>query len=135
MVTVQNKPTRPLSFVVVIFSNEYFHNILRSDCVRDPFNQLIIIDNTANLYYHTLSEAINAGLAQARHELIIVVHEDVYLPTGWQACFESSLRTLEQFDPHWGVLGTVGWTEEGKLVGHFRDPRGARNTFEQGKFV
>jgi hypothetical protein len=135
MVSVKNKPTRPLSFVVVVFSNEYFHNILRSDCVKDPFNQLITIDNTANLHYHNLSEAINSGLAQVRHELVVIVHEDVYLPTGWQTCFESSLHALEQLDPHWGVIGTAGWTEEGKLVGHFRDPYGARNTFENTNFV
>ena len=108
---VNATPTRPLSFVVVAFSNELAHNILRSVCVNDPFNQLVLIDNTANLYYNNLSQAINAGLDRAHHELIVVVHEDVYLPPDWQICFESSLKAIEQRDPDWGVLGTNGWTE------------------------
>ena len=92
---VNATPTRPLSFVVVAFSNELVHNILRSVCVNDPFNQLVLIDNTANLYYSNLSQAINAGLDRAHHELIVVVHEDVYLPPEWQMCFESSLKAIE----------------------------------------
>lgn len=135
MLSVQGKPTRPVSFIIVVFSNEYFHNSLRSECVNDPFNQLITIDNRANLYYRNLSEAINAGLPQARHELIVILHEDVYLPPGWQTCLESSLQVLEKHDPLWGVLGTAGWTQEGKLVGHFRDPHGSRNTFGDAKFM
>jgi len=135
MRSAKNKPTRPLSFVVVVFSNEYFHNLLRSTCVNDSFNQLITVENTANLSYANLSEAINAGLAQARHELLVVVHEDVYLPPEWQTCFEVSLQALEEHDPRWGVVGTAGWTEEGKLVGHFRDPHGSRNTFGDTKFM
>ena len=127
--------TRPLSFVVVGFSDELAHNILRSVCVNDPFNQLILIDNTANLNYSNLSEAINAGLDRAHHELIVVVHEDVYLPPEWQICFESALRAIEERDPDWGVLGTTGWTEAAVRVGHWRDPYGYRNTFADQLFI
>ncbi len=132
---VNATPTRPLSFVVVAFSNELAHNILRSVCVNDPFNQLVLIDNTANLYYSNLSQAINAGLDRAHHELIVVVHEDVYLPPEWQICFESSLKAIEQRDPDWGVLGTAGWTEAAVQVGHWRDPLGYRNTFADQQFI
>ncbi len=128
-------PTRPLTFVAVVFSNEYIHNILRSECVHDSANQLVLVENSANLFYSNLSEAINAGLAQARHELIAVVHEDVFLGPEWQTCFESSLTALEQHDADWGVIGTTGWTEAGALVGHSRDPHGYRNTFSSEPFI
>jgi hypothetical protein len=128
------KPTRPVSFVVVHYSNEYFHNILRSDCVLDPVNQLITIDNRGNLFFDNLAQAINAGLNQAKHELIAIVHEDVLLPRAWQPQLERSLADLGRVDPNWGVLGSVGWTTEGGVKGHWSDPHTYANTLGEKPF-
>jgi len=125
---------RPVSFVVVRYSDDYFHNVLRSECVEDPLNQLITIDNRSNLFFDNLAQAINAGLNQAKHELIAVVHEDVLLPRGWQQRLERSLADLEKADPDWGVLGSVGWTLEGVAEGHWSDPHGYANTLEEKSF-
>ncbi len=127
-------PARPLSFVVVRYSDDYFHNLLRSDCVQDPVNQLITIDNRCNLFYDNLAEAINAGLDQAEHELIVVAHEDVLLPRGWQQQLERSLAELEKVDPNWGLLGSVGSTEGGEDKGHWSDPHTYANTFGEKSF-
>lgn len=129
------RPTRPLSFIVVHYCDDYFYNLLRSECVHDPFNQLITIDNRQNLFFDNLSEAINAGLDQARHELVVVVHEDVLLPQGWHEQFEKSLSDLEKVDPQWGMLGAVGWTEQAQLVGHRSDPHAYANTLMDVKFM
>ncbi len=131
---VTGKPVRPVSFVVVHFSDDYFHNILRSEAVQDPFNQLITIDNRQNLFFDNLGQAINAGLERAAHELIAVVHEDVLLPQGWQQRLERSLADLERVDREWGVVGSVGWTMEGGHEGHWSDPHTYQNTLVTSSF-
>ena len=85
------------------------------------------------MFYYSLSEAINAGLDAAENDLIVVVHEDVYLPEGWQGCLESALEALEKDDPNWGVIGTAGITTAGVSRGHYSDPNNYCNTFKRGQ--
>lgn len=130
-------PNRPISFVCVRFSDEYEHNILTSDCVHDPLNQFITVDNRQNLFFPTLGAALNHGIARACHDLIVLVHEDVVLPRGWQVWLERSLAELEAHHPEWGLAGSVGWAQGGQaLVGHFSDPHGREpiNTFTERNF-
>lgn len=128
-------PRRPISFVCVQFCNEYKHNILTSDAVHDPLNQFIHVDNRQNLFFNTLGAAICHGLAQAKHDLVAVVHEDVVLPKNWQARFEASLRALEAEDPNWALLGAVGWDNDKRPQGHWSDPHTHKNTFETVDFA
>jgi hypothetical protein len=122
--------TRPLSIVTVHFSGDLEHNLLRSPCVADPLNQLVRVDNVGNIHFDTLSQAIQSGLDQARHDLVAVVHEDVLLPEGWQQALELALADLEAVDPEWGLAGSVGWMGDGRLMGHFSDPGGYWQLFE-----
>jgi hypothetical protein len=133
LAAIAAQATLPVSFVVVRFSNEYLHNFLRSECAHDQLNEVIAIDNTSNLYFDNLSQAILAGLDRAQNDIIVVVHEDVLLPPGWQPHFEQSLRQLEEHDPLWGVLGSVGWNAEGQFVGHWSDPHQFKNTFSDSQ--
>ena len=129
------KPRRPISFIVVKFSDDYLHNIIKSECIDQSINELITVDNTGNLYFDNLTEAIAAGISKSSNELIAVVHEDVLLPDGWQSWFEISLEVLETHDPNWGVLGSVGWTDSNKIFGHWSDPtNGYVNSFGKNKF-
>lgn len=125
---------RPISFIVVKFSDEYDHNVVKSECVQDPMNELITIDNTSNVYYNSLNAAINEGINRAKNELIAIVHEDVVLPEKWQQSFEESLSSLEEKDHTWGVLGAVGWDHDNSIVGHWSDPRNYRNTFGSQRY-
>lgn len=94
-------PSRPLSLIVVHFSDDYFYNILQSACVHDPLNQLVTIDNRNNLFFDNLTQAINEGIERARHELMAIVHEDVLLPQGWHRRLEVSPTDLERSDTEW----------------------------------
>lgn len=120
----KGKASVPLSIIVVKYSDEFFHNIMVSQCVSDPLNQLIVVDNTANLFFRNLSSAILAGVEQACHDRIVIVHEDVVLSEGWQSHLEAAIRDLEQVDPDWGLLGAAGWDGAGNIQGHFSDPHG-----------
>lgn len=128
-------PRRPISFVCVQFCQEYRHNILTSEAVQDPMNQFIHVDNRQNLFFDTLGAAICHGVAQAKHDLLVVVHEDVVLPKNWQARFEASLAELEAQDPDWALLGAVGWGADRKHRGHWSDPHIYSNTFAQKNFA
>ena len=129
-------PTRPISFVCVRFCAEIDHNLLKSTCVHDPLNQLVIIDNTQNLFFPNLGAALNAGINQAQHDLIALIHEDVILVDNWQAQFEASLGKLEAEHPNWGLVGSVGWQSSGGIRGHWSDPHKRKpvNTFDEQDF-
>ncbi len=120
---------RPISFVVIRFSDEIDFNFRLSSNIRENGNQIIEVDNTSNLYFNNLSRAILHGMKQAKHEIIAVIHEDVLLADQWQQHFESSLRELEKHDCKWGMLGAVGWKDDGQIFGHWSDPHGYKNTF------
>lgn len=127
-------PKRPISFVVVRFCDDCIHNILKSKCLKNPINELIIIDNTGNLAFENLTEAMAAGISQTRFDLIAVVHEDVLLPDHWQTRFEITLEALEMVAPNWAVLGSVGWTIDHQVMGHWSDPHKYANTFSGKAF-
>jgi hypothetical protein len=125
----EKSATKPISFVVVRYSDEYYHNFLRSECIANPINEVIEVNNTANLYSDNLSQAIQHGVRLAKNELIAVVHEDVLLTVGWQDYFEKSLEQLEKHDSNWGGVGSVGWDSQGRMRGHWSDPHTYKNLF------
>lgn len=125
-------PREPISIVVVRYSDDFVHNIVTSEAVKNPGNELVVVDNRGNVFFDNLSSAIRQGIEVARHNLVVVAHEDVVLPPGWQARFERSLGELERYDPEWGVVGSVGWTKAGELVGHWSDPQQYNNSFADG---
>ena len=75
---------QPISIVTVAYSNALDYNLLRSECVADPANQVIVVDNAFNLFFESLGLAITAGLTKVRHDIVVFVHEDVLLPNHWQ---------------------------------------------------
>lgn len=120
----KHSATRPISFVTVHFSDDLAHNLALSECVRDPRNQLIVVDNRNNLLHATLGAALEHGIAQARHELIALVHEDVLLLPGWQPAAERALAALQAHDPQWAFAAVAGWLADGTPRGHWSDPHG-----------
>jgi hypothetical protein len=118
------EPIRQISFVCVRFSNEFTHNLASSECITWPQNELIVVDNTQNLYFPNLGAALNSGIDRAQHDLVALIHEDVLLQDGWQQRFEQSLEELEERHPDWGLLGSVGWKnlDQTNVVGHWSDP-------------
>jgi hypothetical protein len=126
---------RPISIITIKFSNDFYHNINISECVHDSLNEFIVIDNTHNIFFPTLGQAINAGIEKASHDLMVIVHEDVVLLPKWQAQFEHSLAALESHTQNWLVLGVVGWNQEGKFRGHLSDPHSYRNSLKNLLFT
>lgn len=119
--------------MVVRFSNEFNFNIAESLPVQFYRNELIVIQNPNNINYPCIGEALNIGIEKARYEIIVVVHEDVYLYDKWQNDFCQALFLLEKYDPDWAVLGCAGIDHSGSAIGNWHDPHGVTNTFSKGQ--
>lgn len=62
--------------------------------------------------------AYNAGLSQCVHDLVICVHQDVYIPAGWDNVVGRSIAYLDRVDPEWAVLGVYGVGGSKNQVGY-----------------
>jgi len=121
---LQARPAAGISFVTPsIDSATLTANVLRSPAVQSPRNELIVECRGA-----AVQAALNAGIGRARHELIVVLHEDVYLPPLWEGMLRRGVRLVEAQDPNWGVVGCAGMRRRFGLLrtrrrgaGHSRD--------------
>jgi hypothetical protein len=67
------------------------------------------------------SEAYAREIAGATADLLVFVHQDVYLPGGWFDRVARQLDRLQQIDPNWAVAGPYGVTHNRDFVGHVWD--------------
>jgi GT2 family glycosyltransferase len=58
--------------------------------------------------YTSAATAYNRAIDSAKSDLLVLVHQDVYLPQGWLASLGRVLNVLSRVDPNWGVLGVWG---------------------------
>jgi GT2 family glycosyltransferase len=58
--------------------------------------------------YSGAAAAYNHAIDKAQSDLLVFVHQDVYLPAGWLASLRRTLELLSKVDPNWGVLGIWG---------------------------
>ena len=62
--------------------------------------------------------AYNAGLAKAGSDVLVFVHQDVFLPQGWLQSFREAAAQLQASDPFWAVMGAFGIGKDGRGHGH-----------------
>ncbi|MDI1232187.1 MAG: glycosyltransferase [Methylobacter sp.] len=75
----------------------------------DHKHQMLIKEN-----YPSASLAYNSAIDEAEHEIIIFIHQDIYLPETWFSDISRCLSYLEERQINWGVLGCFG---SGKAAG------------------
>lgn len=68
--------------------------------------------------FPSAAEAYNAGIRKTTAEILVLAHQDIYLPPDWDRRLTQSLAALSSIDPNWGVLGSWGIGSEGKPCGH-----------------
>lgn len=64
------------------------------------------------------AEAYNAGIKATTAEIMVFVHQDVYLPQGWLDILNDTLKKIEKQDSNWGVLGLYGKDRMNNGHGH-----------------
>ena len=62
--------------------------------------------------------AYNRGIEATRAEIMVFVHQDVYLPAGWIRKLERTVRQLQAKDLSWGALGLFGTERDGTGRGY-----------------
>ena len=92
-------------------------DVLQSTLLRSPD-----VDDRCQLVlkrsYSTAGQAYNAGIAEAKNEVLVFAHQDVYLPQGWLSRLRRSLVQLDNRDSDWGVLGVSGIANSLDMSGH-----------------
>lgn len=90
---------------LVVASNS--DNVLRSTLLASPEVgqrcQVIVKQG-----FSSAAKAYNSGMAEANHEIVVFVHQDVFLPNGWFSRLDQATTWLDEHDPNWGVLGVFG---------------------------
>ncbi|HYA40445.1 MAG TPA: glycosyltransferase [Syntrophobacteraceae bacterium] len=82
--------------------------------------------------FSSAAEAYNDGIRKCKGDIIVFVHQDVYLPEGWVKRLKSAIGVLNDSDPNWGVLGVWGVQENGKYAGHVYWQQAAGQHFHGG---
>lgn len=79
-------------------------NLLASPCLLNGSHETLMVEGAASA-----AEGLNAVIAQARHDLVVLAHQDVYLPRWWIA------RLRQQYEKarvatgdKVGVMGVYG---------------------------
>lgn len=91
--------------------------LLASPCLLPKAgHQLVLVGGSSSA-----GAGLAVGLALARHEWVVLVHQDVYLPPGWDARFGAALDAALLQYPNVAVAGVYGVTAAGVHVGHVLD--------------
>src|SRR5271157_1820011 len=104
----RKEPSSRHVWSLVVAAND--ETVLRRTLLASPAidsNCQVVI----KLGYRNAGCAYNAGLAQAKNEIVVFVHQDVYLPAEWMPSVRISLDRLAKDDPDWGVLGVFGTSQ------------------------
>lgn len=95
------------SLVVAVNNEQVLKNTLLASPAIGAGCELIVRRG-----YACAGKAYNSGLAEARNEIVVFAHQDVYLPDTWVADLQHALHTLEANHSRWGVLGCFGVTRD-----------------------
>jgi len=118
----------PISFICVCNDfEELKYNLLASPIVQSNIHEWIIIDNNKNI---GICQLYNDAYDKAKNDILLFVHQDIYLPQEWEKTFFNSLTELEKKDNKWGVISSVGVVMKTHknhianrfMVGHYNDP-------------
>jgi hypothetical protein len=95
----------PLTFVACVSNEEILRaNLLASPCLKPgSVHEVILVKNCPNA-----ADGLNRGIARARHERVICLHQDVHLPPGWDKRLIQQLNAATRQCGPIGVVGVYG---------------------------
>lgn len=68
--------------------------------------------------HSSAATALNAGLDHSDADVVVFAHQDVFLPSDWVGQLRRAMDQLALRETEWAVLGLVGATAAGEIVGH-----------------
>jgi len=93
-----------LTFISAYNNNNVLSsNLLSSPCLKSGIYQQLLYagkESAGLTYTDAFKEAI--------HQYLVFIHQDVYLPTGWDGYLIETINSLNSKGIKWGVLGCYG---------------------------
>lgn len=104
-----------ITFVSTVNNRKIFErNFLASPCLTENHRYQIIVQEG----FSSAAKAYNDAIQRSTNDLIVFAHQDMVFPRNWVEDLERAVEILDQFDPHWGVLGCYGETLDDRGRGH-----------------
>jgi hypothetical protein len=107
-----------LTFVAAVNNEQVLQiNLLGSPCFQGNHDHQILLTRDAG----SVAEVYNAAIERAENDLVVFLHQDVYLPGGWPALFQAKFKEAEEKFGTVDVAGVYGVTEEaryGRIMFH-----------------
>lgn len=109
------KSRSAISFITAVNNRSLLgKNLLASPALQEGWPHEILIQEG----YPSAARAYNQAIDRCKNDLLIFLHQDMYLPSGWLSRVEFCIANLERKDPNWGVVGCWGAAPGGELTGH-----------------
>jgi len=110
-----NQNGNSLSFTIAVNNEKVFEqNVLASPVFKSGHQHEILVRRG----FASAGAAYNDAISTATNDIIVCMHQDIYLPDGWDEILTKSVVSLEKSGEKWGVLGCFGISLEGAPVGH-----------------
>ena len=99
-----------LPFVACISDDELLQrNLLGSQCLDPRFHhEVVIVKNCPSA-----AAGLNIALTRAEREFVVCVHQDIFLPVGWDRCL---MEQLEEAGRRFGPIGVAGVYGVGEVI-------------------
>jgi glycosyl transferase family 2 len=118
---IQEAPERAGVSIICVYNDPD----VRRDCLDRSVNlaadpgtvEYIPIDNTGGAFA-SAGAALNAGIRKARHQVMVLVHQDIYLHSIDRIL---EVATMLLADRQWGLFGAIGVPARGPHIGRVRD--------------
>lgn len=82
--------------------------------------ELIAIDNTKNKY--SAAQALNAGVKEAKNNIIVCCHQDIIFPENWADKLIKNIQKVKELSRNkMGIVGTAGVKDNGHKHGYMGD--------------
>jgi SAM-dependent methyltransferase len=105
----------PITFVACVNDDlQSNSNLLRSPCLQPGTPHEIVLMRGQS----SAAQGFNAALDRARHDLVVFVQQDMYLPRGWDSRFVDAFDDAERRFAPLGVAGAFGLTYRDGVVQH-----------------
>ena len=109
----------PLTLAVAVNDRAVLEaNLLASPALQEAQDHQLLLQEG----YPSAGLAYNHATENSANDLMVFLHQDIYLPAGWFSRLAACLEPLERKDPNWGVAGCWGTTREGEGFGHVYSP-------------
>jgi hypothetical protein len=104
-----------ISFVIAVNDEKVFQaNVLTSPILKSGHNHEILVRRG----FPSAGAAYNDAITTAGNDLIVFLHQDIYLPDNWDQKLKNIIESLDKLGEKWGVLGCFGTSLQGETVGH-----------------